>query len=360
MSVIAPIRVLVVDDSALVRSAYRMIFEEEPGFVVVGEAGDPYEARDLILQHVPDVITLDVEMPRMDGLTFLRRIMQHRPTPVVIVSSVAGRGAAAAIEALHAGAAEVLEKPTTAIGRQRFGPTLRDAVRAASTCRPRPAAPPGREGGRSGTEGAGPVPSQASRQPAGGWTAASIAIGSSTGGPQQLLDVVPLLPADLPPVVIVQHMPAGFTTSFADRMARVGGKDVKEAIHGEVLQPGMVRVAPGGRHVALTGTPSSLRLLVQDGPMINFHRPSVDLYFHTVARVCGPAAVGVILTGMGEDGARGLLAMRQGGAMTLGQDESSVVYGMPKAAWEIGAVRRQVGIQDMAAAIVAAARDRRQ
>ncbi len=356
MSAIAPIRVLVVDDSALVRSAYRMILEEEAGFVVVGEAGDPYEARDLILQHVPDVITLDVEMPRMDGLTFLRRIMQHRPTPVVIVSSVTGKGAAAAIEALHAGAAEVLEKPTTAIGRQRFGPVLRDAVRAASTCRPSAPTPPG----RALREGAGPLPSHASNALSGPWTAASIAIGSSTGGPQQLLDVVPLLPADLPPVVIVQHMPAGFTTSFADRMARVGNKDVKEAIHGEVLQPGMVRVAPGGRHVALTGTPTSLRLLVQDGPMINFHRPSVDLYFHTVARVCGPAAVGVILTGMGEDGARGLLAMRQAGAMTLGQDESSVVYGMPKAAWEIGAVRRQVGIQDMAGAIVAAARERRQ
>lgn len=340
----APIRVLIVDDSTLIRSAFRMLLEEDADFQVVAEAGDPYEARDLILEHEPDVVTLDVEMPRMDGLTFLRRIMQHRPMPVVVVSSVTGKGASAAIEALHAGAAEVLEKPVSALARQQFGPVLREAVRSASQARaslrpmPRPA---------------GPAPVALG----GAWSAACVAIGSSTGGPQQLLEVLPGLPLDLPPVIVVQHMPAGFTGPFAERLARVCGRDVREAVSGEVLAPGMVRVAPGGRHLVLAGTPRSVRTQVQDGPMVNFHRPSIDLCFHTVARVCGPSAVGVILTGMGEDGARGLLAMRQAGAATLGQDAaSSIVYGMPKAAWEVGAVRRQLPLSALGAAIVEAAR----
>jgi two-component system chemotaxis response regulator CheB len=337
-----PIRVLIVDDSAVIRMAYRVLLEEEPGFEVVGEAGDPYEARELILAHDPDVLTLDIEMPRMDGITFLRRLMQFKPTPVVLISSVAERGSALAIEALHIGAAEVVDKPMTALARQRFGPTLFSALRAAVESRPHPRA------------GAGPT------VPMAGVAGASlIAIGASTGGPAQFLDMMPRLPKNLPPIVIVQHMPVGFTAALSDRLALTSGLDVKEARTGEVLAPGMVRVAPGGRHTIIAGTPRSLRLAVQDGPMVNFHRPSIDLFFQTVTRACGPTAVGVILTGMGEDGARGLLAMRQAGAMTLGQDEAtSVVYGMPRAAWEIGAVARQVAISDMPAAIVDAVRTR--
>lgn len=338
----APIRVLLVDDSSVIRMAFRMLLEAEPGFIVVGEAGDPYEARELILATDPDVIALDIEMPRMDGLTFLRRLMQFRPTPVVIISSVAERDSAVAIEALHVGAAEVVDKPMTALARQRFGPALFTALRAAVEARPHARA------------GAGPA--VAMNGPAG---ASLIAIGASTGGPAQFLDMLPRLPKDLPPVAIVQHMPEGFTTAFADRLARTSGLDVKEATSGEVLTPGMVRIAPGGKHLVVAGTPRSLRLVVQDGPMVNFHRPSVDLFFQTVARVCGPSAVGVILTGMGEDGARGLLAMRQAGATTLGQDEAtSVVYGMPRAAYDVGGVARQVAIGDMPAAIVDAVRAR--
>lgn len=191
----------------------------------------------------------------------------------------------------------------------------------------------------------------------GRFSAALIAIGSSTGGPAHLLELLPRLPKELPPIVIVQHMPSGFTSAFADRIAKTSDRDAREATDGEVLKPGTIHIAPGGRHLALAGTTGSLRLQVKDGPMINFHRPSVDLFFHSTSRICGPAAVGVILTGMGEDGARGLLAMRQAGARTLGQDEaSSIVYGMPKAAWEIGAVRTQHSLAALPKAIVEAAK----
>jgi two-component system chemotaxis response regulator CheB len=339
--VTAPIRVLIVDDSPIIRMSYRMLLEAETDFIIVGEAGDPYEARELILAHDPDVITLDVEMPRMDGITFLRRLMQFRPTPVVVISSVAGRGSAMAVEALHIGAAEVVDKPGTALARQRFGPTLTDALRAAVQSRPQP-----RSTGPAAVLGAAPA-------------ATLIAIGASTGGPAQLIETLPRMPKDLPPVVLVQHMPEGFTRAFAERLARASGHDVREATSGEVLQPGMFRVAPGGKHVVLAGTASSARTVVQDGPMINFHRPSVDLFFQTVARTCGASAVGVILTGMGEDGARGLLAMRQAGATTIGQDEAtSIVYGMPKAAYEVGAVGRQVAIGHLPTALVEAVRAR--
>ena len=337
----SPIRVLIIDDSPLIRSSYRMLLEAAPGFEVVGEAGDPYEAREVILAAQPDVITLDVEMPRMDGITFLRRLMQFRPTPVVVISAVAGRGSAMAVEALHIGAAEVVDKPATALARQRFGPTLVDALRAAVMSRPQP-----RVGGPAVALTAPPA-------------ATLIAIGASTGGPAQLLEVLPRLPGDLPPVVIVQHMPEGFTRAFADRLARASGHDVKEAQSGEVLKHGCFRVAPGGKHLVLAGLASSPRTVVQEGPMINFHRPSVDLFFQSVVRSCGASAVGVILTGMGEDGARGLLSMRQAGATTIGQDEaSSIVYGMPRAAYEIGAVARQVGISALPAALVEAVRAR--
>jgi two-component system chemotaxis response regulator CheB len=330
-----------VDDSPIIRMSYRVLLEADPRFHVVGEAGDPYEAREMILAHDPDVITLDVEMPRMDGITFLRRLMQFRPTPVVVISSVAGRGSAMAVEALHLGAAEVVDKPATALARQRFGPALTGALLAAVAMRPQPRT-------------SGP-PVVLTEPP----EAALVAIGASTGGPAQLLETLPRLPRDLPPVVIVQHMPEGFTAAFAERLARASGHDVREAVSGEVLHPGAFRVAPGGRHLVLAGTPRSIRTVVQDGPTINFHRPSVDLFFQTVARVCGPAAVGVVMTGMGEDGARGMLAMRQAGASTLGQDEtSSIVYGMPKAAFEIGAVARQVALANLPAAIVDAVRAR--
>ncbi len=335
-----PIRVLIVDDSAVIRMTFRALLEGEPGFEVVGEARDPYEARDFILSKQPDVLTLDIEMPKMDGLTFLRRIMQHLPKPVVIISSVAEKGSAMAMEALQIGAAEVVNKPMTAAERQRFGPTLFAALRAATHYRPRRSA-------------GGPALDYS-----GSSQVKFIAIGASTGGPAQLFELLPRLPKNLPPIAIVQHMSEGFTAAFAERLARLSGHNVREAQAGELLKPGMIRIAPGSSHLVVSGTVQPA-LTPTAGPLINYHRPSVDLFFQSTARSVGAAAVGVILTGMGADGAKGLLAMRQAGALTLGQDEaSSIVYGMPKAAWEIGGVVRQVSLDNLPDAIVQGVRSR--
>lgn len=339
----SPIRVLIVDDSPVVRMSYRILLQENPGFEIVGEAADPYEARELLLTHRPQVMTLDIEMPRMDGISFLKKLMQYQPLPVVIISSIAGKGSAIAMEALNIGAADVLDKPMTAAARQRFGPALVASLKAAVEVRPL-------------RRVSGPAVSYA-----GATGVSCIAIGSSTGGPAELFNLLPRLPKTLPPVVIVQHMPEGFTNAFADRLARISGHDVKEASGSELLTTGMFRVAPGGQHLVMAARHDGLRAVPTDGPMIQYHRPSVNLFFQSVARSCGAKAVGVILTGMGEDGAQGLLAMRHAGATTLGQDEaSSVVYGMPKAAWTIGAVMRQKSSADLPVAIVDAVKGKGQ
>ena len=331
-------RVLVVDDSATMRSLLRRVLEQDPRIEVVGAAADPLEARAAIKALNPDVVTLDVEMPNMNGIEFLGRLMRLRPTPVVMVSSLTTVGADATLQALELGAVDCVAKPSTG-GVHSFD-ELPAKVRAAHGARlrpptvaPAPAAPPAvAEGDPDGR---------------------AVAIGSSTGGVEALIAVVTRFPARCAPTVIVQHMPAGFTTSLAARLDRLSAPVVREAVDGARLLPGHVHLAPGGlTHVEVVGPAGAPRLSLRPTDPVNGHRPSVDVLFASVARTLGPRALGVILTGMGRDGAQGLLAMREAGADTLGQDESSaVIYGMPKAAFEIGAVRRQLPLEKIGAEI---------
>ena len=325
------IRVLVVDDSATMRAIITDALRRDPVIEVVGEAADPVQAREAIKALNPDVLTLDVEMPRMNGLNFLERIMRLRPMPVVMVSSLTSRGARATLKALELGAFDCVAKPDS-VDRSGFD-QLVPMVRAAAGARVRP----------SVTRQAEPVTTP--YQPNG----RLLAIGSSTGGVEALLTILSKFPANCPPTVITQHMPGTFTASFAQRLNRFCAAEVQEAPDGAPLAPGRIYLAPGGgRHLEVVGFgPWRCRLVA--GDTVNGHRPSVDVLFASVAKAAGPRGLGMILTGMGKDGARGLLGMRDAGARTLGQDEaSSVVYGMPRAAYEMGAVMKQVPLGAMA------------
>jgi two-component system chemotaxis response regulator CheB len=328
------IRVLIVDDSATMRSLIAAVLRRDPEIEVVGQAGDPLEAREAIKALNPDVITLDVEMPNMNGLDFLERIMRLRPMPVVMVSTLTVRGAEVTLEALALGAIDCIAKPSTG-GLEAFS-GLPEKVKIAAYAKVRPL--------RASAAAPSPPPLMA-HSPDG----RLIAIGSSTGGVEALITVIGGFPANCPPTVITQHMPATFTKSFADRLDRLCAPKVEEAYDGAPLTPGKVYVAPGGdSHLEVVGV-NQLRCRVQPGEPVNGHRPSVDVLFRSVSRSVGPRAVGAILTGMGRDGAQGLLEMRQAGARTVGQNEaSSVVYGMPKAAFELGAVDRQVSLEQIA------------
>jgi two-component system chemotaxis response regulator CheB len=332
------IRVLVVDDSATMRSLISAVLRRDPGIEVVGQAGDPLEAREAIKALNPDVLTLDVEMPNMNGIDFLERIMRLRPMPVVMVSTLTVRGAEVTLEALALGAVDCVAKPSSG-GLEAFE-ELPAKVRAAAGARVRPP-----------RVQPAAAPRALDHSPEG----RLIALGSSTGGVEALITVLSQFPANCPATVITQHMPAAFTRSFAERLNRLSAPQVEEAYDGAPLAPGRVYVAPGGeRHTEVVGT-SQLRCRVQAGEPVNGHRPSVDVLFHSVARTLGRRAVGAILTGMGRDGAQGLLAMREAGARTVGQDEaSSVVYGMPRAAFEIGAVERQAPLDRIAGELLKA------
>ena len=328
------IRVLVVDDSSTMRRLISASLSADPELEVVGEAGDPLEAREAIKTLNPDVITLDVEMPNMNGLDFLERLMRLRPMPVVMVSTLTARGTEATLQALELGAIDCVEKPggadATGFGR------LAEKVKVAARARV-----------RQHCARKEPVATDA-------FTPANklVAIGSSTGGVEALLTIVERLPANCAPTVIAQHMPASFTKSFAERLNRTSAATVSEARDGDPLVPGRVYVAPGGDfHLEVEGT-RHLRCRVSHGDPVSGHCPSVDVLFSSVARAAKDHAVGVILTGMGRDGARGLLAMRQAGAKTLGQDEATcVVYGMPRAAFDLGAVERQLPLEKLGPAI---------
>lgn len=315
-----PVRVLIVDDSATIRNIIASTLARDAGIEVIGCVGDPIEARAAIKELNPDVITLDVEMPKMSGIEFLEKIMRLRPMPVIMVSTLTQAGAATSIEALELGAFDCVGKP--------HFEDLIEKVKAAAHARVR----------AIGDRGA-PLVRQSAYRPAN----KLLAIGSSTGGVEALLQVLAPFPENCPPTVITQHMPASFTTSFAARLDRVCAPKVQEAFDGAPLKPGHVYIAPGGlAHLEVAGgvTP---HCRLRDGAPVSGHRPSVDVLFNSVADAYGRRAAGVILTGMGRDGAAGLLAMRTAGASTIGQDEaSSVVYGMPKAAYEIGAVERQL------------------
>ncbi|WP_413062219.1 protein-glutamate methylesterase/protein-glutamine glutaminase [Sphingomonas carotinifaciens] len=329
-------RVLVVDDSATMRGLVRMMLAKDPEITVIGEAGDAQEARAKIKALNPDVVTLDIEMPGMNGLDFLDKIMALRPMPVVIVSTLTEKGASATVRALAAGAFDCFPKPAS-IAAVRDDATLARIVRAA-----------GRSPVRRGPVAAPAIAALAR----GGTPGGLIAIGASTGGVETLLRVIGGFPADCPPTVIVQHMPALFTASFADRLNRFCPPQVEEARSGTILKPGHVYLAPGGeQHMEVVGA-TMPRIRLYEGPTVSGHRPSVDVLFRSVARL-GRPAVGVLLTGMGADGAAGLLEMRQAGARTIGQDEAtSVVYGMPAVAHSLGAVERQLPVQRIAASVM--------
>ena len=340
------IRVLVVDDSATMRGLLCAMLQREPDIEIVGEACDAIEARRAIKEFNPDVITLDIEMPGMNGLDFLDKIMALRPMPVVIVSSLTHRSAAATLRALESGAFDCFAKPAT-VEMARNDTRLAGLVRAA-------ARHPVRSGGARRREAAGHGGARPFHGTPGG-EARIVAIGASTGGVDALLEVIGAFPEDCPPTVIVQHMPATFTTSFADRLNRFCPPTVAEARSGTVLERGHVYLAPGGgQHMEVIGA-STPRIRLSDGDLVSGHRPSVDVLFRSVARL-GLPATGVILTGMGADGAQGLGAMRTAGARTIGQDEAScVVYGMPRAAAAMGAVGRQLSLSRIATAVMDAA-----
>ena len=339
-----PVRVLIVDDSRTIRALIKRSFAQNPDIVVCGEAANPLEARDLIIKDQPDVITLDVEMPGMNGLQFLEKIMRMRPIPVVMVSSLTAKGADTAITALQMGAFDCYPKHNVAPGEDAFAGLGRLVVLAARS------QPVSRIQRRTPTA---PV---AHTQTTWGNSVDLVAIGSSTGGVEALEEVLSGFPPKSPPVVICQHMPPLFTASFANRLNQsMPALSIAEARDGEVLQPGMARIAPGGdRHLVVDNGGGKYVTRLTSGAPVSGHCPSVDVLFNSVAKHAGRNALGIILTGMGRDGAEGLLAMRQAGAFTIAQDKTSaVVYGMPRVAAEIGAACQVVPLRQISAAAMA-------
>ena len=335
------IRVLVIDDSAVIRQVFTRILNEDPEIDVVGAAADPYIAREQITQLRPDVLTLDVEMPRMDGITFLGKLMEHYPLPVVIVSSLTQRGSTLALEALRLGAIDVLCKPGAAYSVGDLSGALIDSVKAAAVARVQPGVP--------ACEGVAPAPRLAAAET----TDKVLAIGASTGGTKALEEILTVLPGACPGTVIVQHMPEHFTRAFAQRLDSLCEPEVREAQNGDGLFPGRVLIAPGDRHLLLRRSGARFHVEVKAGPPVSRHRPSVDVLFRSVARSAGVNAVGALLTGMGKDGARGLLEMREAGAATISQDEAtSIVYGMPREAHAIGASVYSLPLGEIAAALL--------
>ena len=331
------IGVLVVDDSATMRGLIGAALKRDPDIEVLGFANDPSEAREQIKKLNPDVVTLDIEMPKMNGLEFLEKIMRLRPTPVVMVSTLTQSGADVTLQALELGAVDCVGKPVGGVTAQEAFADLTAKVKAAAKARVKPYN--------------GPV-AVVERDRDYRASDAILAIGSSTGGVEALMTILSNFPDTCPPTVITQHMPATFTKSFAARLDKISGAHVTEARDGDRLQVGHVYVAPGGdAHMEVTSSAHPVIRLRQGEP-VNGHRPSVDVLFESVAKLNRPA-VGAILTGMGRDGAAGLMSMKKAGARTLGQDESScVVYGMPRVAFEIGAVEKQVGLSRMGPAIL--------
>ncbi len=337
----AKTRVLIVDDSALIRSMMREIISSQPDMEVVGVAPDPLVARDLIRQTNPDVLTLDVEMPKMDGLDFLERLMRLRPMPVVMVSSLTEQGSETTLRALELGAVDFVAKPKMSIqsGMRDYADLIAEKIRAAS--RARVHARPRQ------TDSASDTPPATLRNPLLS-SERLIIIGASTGGTEAIRAFLQQMPSDGPGILIVQHMPEGFTRSFAQRLDQLCRVSVKEAEGGERVLPGHVYLAPGHSHLRLTRSGANYMTQLDSGPPVNRHRPSVDVLFESAAACAGKNAVGVILTGMGKDGAAGMLKMREAGATNFAQDEEScVVYGMPREAVAIGAVHQVAALPQL-------------
>ena len=333
------IRVLVVDDSALVRRVLSEELSKFPDVKVVGTAVDPYMARDRIKELEPDVLTLDVEMPRMDGLSFLAKLMKHYPLPTVVVSSLTPENSENALRALRLGAVEVIPKPGSQYTVPEVGRRLVRAIRAASVARltkVKRKVQPAEEGRCA------PPPLPRTMET----THKVLGVGASTGGTQAIESVLSSLPPNTPGTAIVQHMPAGFTTSFAQRLNEICSMTVREARDGDILAPGLALLAPGGHHLLVRRNGALYQVRVKGGPPVNRHKPSVDVLFQSLAESAGHNAVGIILTGMGADGAKGLLELRETGAFTIAQDEeTAVVFGMPKAALDLGAVQEVLPLQ---------------
>ncbi len=324
------IKVLIVDDSAVVRKVFSEQLSKQRGIEVVGTAPDPYVAREKIVRLKPDVITLDIEMPRMDGITFLKKLMQHYPLPVIIVSSLTTKGSRLALEAISLGALEVISKPGEAYSVGDMSVQLAEKIRAVYGAKLLPASflTPDR-----------PLEGKTESKALFATTNKIIAMGASTGGTEAIKQVLIRLPRNFPGVVVVQHMPAHFTTSFAERLNEICPMNVKEAVNGDTVMVGQVLIAPGNYHMLLKRSGARYYVEVKTGPMVHYQRPAADVLFKSVAKYAGANALGIILTGMGKDGAAGLFDMKQAGSVNIAQDEnSSVVFGMPKEAIAIGAV----------------------
>ena len=340
------IRVLVVDDSAIVRKVLSDALAAEADLEVVGVAPDPIVAMEKIATVRPDVLTLDLEMPKMDGLTFLRKLMKTTPLPVIVVSSIAQSGCRAAVEAMEAGAVEVLAKPAGPYSVGDLKLTLAQKVRAAASAASRLSKPRLPSGGIA----ARPL------QSLGGSNGRVVLIGASTGGTEAIRQVLQAMPTDCPPIVAVQHIPAAFSKSFAERLDQLCRIRVREAQNGDRLEPGLALIAPGDFHLVMRAA-TPLQVQLKQGPRVCYQRPSVDVLFHSAAQLCGSRAIGVILTGMGNDGAAGLLALRKSGAHTIAEDETTcVVYGMPAEAARLGAARQVLPLYRIGEGICAAAR----
>jgi two-component system, chemotaxis family, protein-glutamate methylesterase/glutaminase len=343
-----PIRVLVVDDSASVRQTLCSILETAPDIEILGTAADPFIAARRIQEEIPDVIILDLEMPRMDGLTFLRKIMAQKPLPVIVCSTLTGAGSRMLFEVLEAGAVDVLPKPRVDTRQFLLESTVRvcDAVRAAARAKLRGSRPPRQLVEAKLSADAvlpPPVPGRVVVE-----TDRIVCIGASTGGTEALRDVLEVLPAESPGLVIVQHMPEHFTAAFAKRLNGLCAITVKEAEDGDPVMRGRALIAPGGRHLMVERRGGSYAVSVKDGPLVARHRPSVDVLFRSAARAAAANALGILLTGMGDDGANGLLEMRRAGAQTVAQDEAScVVFGMPKEAIDRGAAAKVLPLEQM-------------
>jgi two-component system chemotaxis response regulator CheB len=343
------IRVLIVDDSAIVRRILAEALSGESDIEVVGTAPDPYVARDKILALRPDVLTLDIEMPRMDGLTFLKKLMQFHPLPAIIISSLAQPSCLAALQALEFGAVEVLAKPGGPYSVGELRQNLAHKVRAAAAARIRR---PGIAGTACATKTSAPARLLAPAVS----PSTVLAIGASTGGTEAIANVLSLLPQSCPGIVITQHIPAQFSRAFAKRLNDLCAMDVKEAEDGDPLRPGLALIAPGDFHMVLRHTAGRYYVTVKTGSRVCYQRPSVDVLFSSVAEAAGADAVGVLLTGMGNDGAQGLLKMRQAGAHTIAQNEATcVVYGMPREAVALGAAAQILPLPAVAEAMLAAA-----
>jgi two-component system, chemotaxis family, protein-glutamate methylesterase/glutaminase len=351
------IRVLIVDDSAVVRQTLANILEQDPAIEVMGTAADPFYAAGKIKKEVPDVITLDIEMPRMDGLTFLKKIMSQHPIPVVIISSLTAKGTETGIRALEYGATEIITKPQIGSTRDFIEESkirIIDVVKAAAKSRIKrkvfheaniKPVPP--------KYSADVIIARTGNQSMIKTTEKVIAVGASTGGTEALREFLMALPLDAPGIVIVQHMPEHFTKSFADRLNDLCNITVKEAENNDTIIRGRALIAPGNKHMLLKRSGARYYVEIKDGPLVNRHRPSVDVLFRSTARYAGQNSIGVIMTGMGDDGAKGMLEMKEAGAKTIAQDEKTcVVFGMPKEAIAQGAVDRILPLDKIAPAIL--------